>query len=81
MRRIRDDLDCAIFIIEHDMPMLMGLCDRGTRWTRFRHRNGDPVGRPGGPPRIASDLGTTTPPSVVPAKPSRPDSAVRLHLR
>ena len=28
VRRIRDDLDCAILIIEHDMPMLMGLCDR-----------------------------------------------------
>jgi ABC-type branched-subunit amino acid transport system ATPase component/branched-subunit amino acid ABC-type transport system permease component len=28
IRRIRDDLDCAILIIEHDMPMLMGLCDR-----------------------------------------------------
>ena len=28
LRRIRDDLDCAILIVEHDMPMLMGLCDR-----------------------------------------------------
>jgi ABC-type branched-subunit amino acid transport system ATPase component/branched-subunit amino acid ABC-type transport system permease component len=28
VRRIRDDLDCTILIIEHDMPMLMGLCDR-----------------------------------------------------
>jgi ABC-type branched-subunit amino acid transport system ATPase component/ABC-type branched-subunit amino acid transport system permease subunit len=28
VRRIRDDLDCAILVIEHDMPMLMGLCDR-----------------------------------------------------
>ena len=28
VRRIRDDLDCAILIIEHDMPLLMGLCDR-----------------------------------------------------
>jgi ABC-type branched-subunit amino acid transport system ATPase component/branched-subunit amino acid ABC-type transport system permease component len=28
VRRIRNDLDCAILIIEHDMPMLMGLCDR-----------------------------------------------------
>jgi ABC-type branched-subunit amino acid transport system ATPase component len=28
VRRIRDDLDCSILIIEHDMPMLMGLCDR-----------------------------------------------------
>ncbi|MHB8463654.1 MAG: ABC transporter permease subunit [Acidimicrobiales bacterium] len=28
LRRIRDELDCAILIIEHDMPLLMGLCDR-----------------------------------------------------
>jgi ABC-type branched-subunit amino acid transport system ATPase component len=28
LRRIRDELDCAILIVEHDMPLLMGLCDR-----------------------------------------------------
>ena len=28
LRGIRDDLGCAILIVEHDMPMLMGLCDR-----------------------------------------------------
>ena len=28
VRRIRDDLDCSILVIEHDMPILMGLCDR-----------------------------------------------------
>jgi ABC-type branched-subunit amino acid transport system ATPase component/ABC-type branched-subunit amino acid transport system permease subunit len=28
VRRIRDELDCAVLIIEHDMPLLMGLCDR-----------------------------------------------------
>jgi ABC-type branched-subunit amino acid transport system ATPase component len=28
VRRIREDLDCSILVIEHDMPMLMGLCDR-----------------------------------------------------
>ncbi|HUE61156.1 MAG TPA: ABC transporter ATP-binding protein, partial [Acidimicrobiales bacterium] len=28
LRRIRDELGCAIVIVEHDMPMLMGLCDR-----------------------------------------------------
>lgn len=26
--RIREELDCAIVIVEHDMPLLMGLCDR-----------------------------------------------------
>jgi ABC-type branched-subunit amino acid transport system ATPase component/ABC-type branched-subunit amino acid transport system permease subunit len=28
LRRIRDELGCSILIIEHDMPMLMSLCDR-----------------------------------------------------
>lgn len=28
LRSIRDELDCAILIIEHDMPLLMGVCDR-----------------------------------------------------
>jgi len=28
LRRIRDELDCSIVIIEHDMPLLMGVCDR-----------------------------------------------------
>ena len=28
LRRIREELDCSILIIEHDMPLLMGVCDR-----------------------------------------------------
>jgi ABC-type branched-subunit amino acid transport system ATPase component len=28
LRRLREDLGCSILVIEHDMPMLMGLCDR-----------------------------------------------------
>jgi ABC-type branched-subunit amino acid transport system ATPase component/ABC-type branched-subunit amino acid transport system permease subunit len=28
LRELRDELDCAILIIEHDMPLLMGLCHR-----------------------------------------------------
>lgn len=28
LRRIRDELGCSILIVEHDMPLLMGLCDR-----------------------------------------------------
>ena len=28
LRGIRDELECSILIVEHDMPMLMGLCDR-----------------------------------------------------
>jgi ABC-type branched-subunit amino acid transport system ATPase component/ABC-type branched-subunit amino acid transport system permease subunit len=28
LRTIRDDLGCSVLIVEHDMPLLMGLCDR-----------------------------------------------------
>jgi ABC-type branched-subunit amino acid transport system ATPase component len=28
LRQIRDELDCSVLIVEHDMPLLMGLCDR-----------------------------------------------------
>jgi ABC-type branched-subunit amino acid transport system ATPase component/branched-subunit amino acid ABC-type transport system permease component len=28
LRRVRNELDCAVLIVEHDMPLLMGLCDR-----------------------------------------------------
>ncbi len=28
LRDIRAELDCSILIVEHDMPLLMGLCDR-----------------------------------------------------
>jgi ABC-type branched-subunit amino acid transport system ATPase component len=28
LRQVRDDLDCAILIVEHDMPLLMDVCDR-----------------------------------------------------
>jgi ABC-type branched-subunit amino acid transport system ATPase component/branched-subunit amino acid ABC-type transport system permease component len=28
LRRIRDELGCSVLIIEHDMPLLMGLCNR-----------------------------------------------------
>src|SRR5439155_3344755 len=28
LRGIRDDLGCSILLVEHDMPLLMGLCDR-----------------------------------------------------
>jgi ABC-type branched-subunit amino acid transport system ATPase component/ABC-type branched-subunit amino acid transport system permease subunit len=28
LRQVRDELDCSILIVEHDMPLLMGLCDR-----------------------------------------------------
>ena len=28
LRRVREELDCSILIVEHDMPLLMGVCDR-----------------------------------------------------
>jgi ABC-type branched-subunit amino acid transport system ATPase component len=28
LRRLRDELDCSVLIVEHDMPLLMGVCDR-----------------------------------------------------
>jgi ABC-type multidrug transport system ATPase subunit len=28
LRRLRDDYGCSMLVVEHDMPMLMSLCDR-----------------------------------------------------
>jgi ABC-type branched-subunit amino acid transport system ATPase component/branched-subunit amino acid ABC-type transport system permease component len=28
LRQVRDELDCAVLIVEHDMPLLMNVCDR-----------------------------------------------------
>lgn len=28
LRQLRDTLQCSVLVIEHDMPLLMGLCDR-----------------------------------------------------
>ncbi len=28
LRQVRDSLGCSVLVIEHDMPLLMGLCDR-----------------------------------------------------
>jgi ABC-type branched-subunit amino acid transport system ATPase component len=28
LREIRDELDCAVLVIEHDMALLMSICDR-----------------------------------------------------
>jgi ABC-type branched-subunit amino acid transport system ATPase component len=28
LRSIRDELDCAILVVEHDIPFVMSLCDR-----------------------------------------------------
>lgn len=28
LRRVRDELDCAVLLVEHDMPLLMSVCER-----------------------------------------------------
>jgi ABC-type branched-subunit amino acid transport system ATPase component/ABC-type branched-subunit amino acid transport system permease subunit len=61
VRRIRDDLDCAILIIEHDMPLLMGLCDRVYAMDAgLVVAEGTPAQVRENPAVIASYLGTNT---------------------
>lgn len=74
VRRIRDDLSCAILIVEHDMPMLMGLCDRIYAMENGRViAEGTPEEVRNDPAVIASYLGTdlvaidrSGPPGAVP---------------
>jgi ABC-type branched-subunit amino acid transport system ATPase component/ABC-type branched-subunit amino acid transport system permease subunit len=59
VRRIRDDLDCSVLIIEHDMPMLMGLCDRVYAFEAgYLIAEGTPTQVRDNPEVIASYLGT-----------------------
>lgn len=59
LRRIRDELDCAIVVVEHDMPMLMGLCDRIYAMESGRViAEGTPAEVRSNPEVIASYLGT-----------------------
>jgi ABC-type branched-subunit amino acid transport system ATPase component len=59
LRRIRDELDCSILIVEHDMPLLMGLCDRVYAMEQGRViAEGTPDEIRSHPDVIASYLGT-----------------------
>ena len=59
VRSIRDSLGCAILIIEHDMPLLMGLCDRVYALAAGRViAQGTPERVRNDPTVIASYLGT-----------------------
>ncbi|MHB8669677.1 MAG: ABC transporter permease subunit [Acidimicrobiales bacterium] len=59
MRRIRDELDCSILIVEHDMSLLMGLCDRIYALDSGRViADGSPAEIRSNPVVIASYLGT-----------------------
>jgi ABC-type branched-subunit amino acid transport system ATPase component/ABC-type branched-subunit amino acid transport system permease subunit len=59
LRRIRDELNCAVLIVEHDMPLLMGLCDRIYAMAEGRIiAEGSPEEVRRNPAVVASYLGT-----------------------
>jgi ABC-type branched-subunit amino acid transport system ATPase component len=59
LRGVRDELDCAILIVEHDMPLLMGLCDRIYAMEAGRIiAEGGPAEMRNDPAVVASYLGT-----------------------
>ncbi|HVU72902.1 MAG TPA: ABC transporter ATP-binding protein [Mycobacteriales bacterium] len=59
LRRIREELACAIVIVEHDMPLLMALCDRVYAMERGAViREGAPDEVRSDPAVVASYLGT-----------------------
>ncbi|MBV9042426.1 MAG: ATP-binding cassette domain-containing protein [Acidimicrobiia bacterium] len=60
LRRIRDELECSILIVEHDMPLLMGVCDRVYAMDLGRViAEGTPDEIKNNPDVIASYLGTS----------------------
>jgi ABC-type branched-subunit amino acid transport system ATPase component len=59
LRQIREELDCSILIVEHDMPLLMGVCDRVYAMELGRViAEGSPEAIRSHPDVIASYLGT-----------------------
>jgi ABC-type branched-subunit amino acid transport system ATPase component/ABC-type branched-subunit amino acid transport system permease subunit len=61
LRQIRDELDCSVLIVEHDMPLLMGLCDRVYAMEAGRViAEGTPTQIRNDPAVVASYLGNET---------------------
>ncbi|MCW2672272.1 MAG: transporter related [Frankiales bacterium] len=61
LRKLRDELECSILIIEHDMALLMGLCDRIYAMDGGQVlAEGTPEQVRSNPRVIASYLGTST---------------------
>jgi ABC-type branched-subunit amino acid transport system ATPase component/ABC-type branched-subunit amino acid transport system permease subunit len=59
LRRVRNELDCSVLIVEHDMPLLMGLCDRVYAMVEGQViAEGTPEAIRNDPAVIASYLGT-----------------------
>jgi ABC-type branched-subunit amino acid transport system ATPase component len=59
LRSLREELDCSIVIVEHDMPLLMGVCDRIYAMDQGRViAEGTPAEIRNNPAVIASYLGT-----------------------
>jgi ABC-type branched-subunit amino acid transport system ATPase component/ABC-type branched-subunit amino acid transport system permease subunit len=83
LRSLREELDCSIVIVEHDMPLLMGVCDRIYAMDQGRViAEGTPAEIRNSPAVIASYLGTDETAikrsgSAAAPSPSRPPRARR----